>query len=148
MPMTLADRSNYYRGLLILIRKDNIITEEEKATLLRLGEILQFNRSFCEDTIRDLLNNPHFDESPPKFSSQAVAEMFLQDGIRVAFADHNLHKAEFKWMQEIADLNGVNAHWFSDQLYAFLDDSREPGPFKLEQAAPVSLPLSLPAVPS
>lgn len=143
MTMTLADRSHYYRGLLLLTRKDNIVTNEEKAILLRLGELLQFNREFCESTIRDLLNNPHFDESPPKFSSREVAEMFLMDGIRVAFADHNLHQAEFKWMQEIADLNEVDSNWLSQQLFAFLDDASEPGLFQLQQATP-ALPLTLP----
>lgn len=34
MKMTLADRSNYFKGLLLLTRKDNIVTNEEKTMLL------------------------------------------------------------------------------------------------------------------
>lgn len=132
--MTLADRSHYYRGLLLLTRKDNIITDEEKALLLRLGELLQFNRDFCEETIGDLLINPHFDESPPKFSNKSVAKMFLLDGIRIAFADHNLHTAEFKWMQEIARINRINNDWLNQNVVSFLEGHSQSQRFQLENA--------------
>lgn len=122
MHLTLADRSNYFKGLLLLIRKDNVITHEEEVMLLRLGEILQFNREFCENTIRDLLQNPHIDETPPLFSNRECAELFLLDGIKVAFADHNLHKKEYAWMQEIAAKNDISAKWLSACLSDFLNE--------------------------
>ena len=122
MPMTLTDRSDYFRGLLLLTRKDNVITNEEKAVLLRLGELLQFNREFCENTIRDLLQNPYFDEKPPLFSNRECAEMFLLDGIKLAFADHNLHKKEYAWMQEIATKNDISLEWLSTRLSGSLNE--------------------------
>jgi len=123
MSMTLADRSDYFRGLLLLTRKDSVITNEEKAVLLRLGELLQFNREFCEHTIRNLLQNPYFDEKPPFFSNRECAEMFLLDGIKVAFADHNLHKKEYAWIQEIAVKNDISLEWLSDRLSEFLNET-------------------------
>ncbi len=123
MNMTLQDRSLYFKGLLLLTRKDNIIANEEKALLLRLGELLQFNREFCENTIRDILKNPYMDEEPPLFSNREFAEMFLLDGIKMAFADNNLHKKEYGWMQEIAEKNNVSADWLSARLSDFLTDA-------------------------
>ncbi len=124
MNMTLQDRSLYFKGLLLLTRKDNVIADEEKALLLRLGELLQFNREFCENTIRDLLNNSHLDEEPPLFSNKEFAEMFLLDGIKMAFADNNLHKKEYGWMQEIAERNSIPADWLSARLSDFLNETQ------------------------
>lgn len=120
MNMTLRDRSLYFTGLLLLTRKDNIIADEEKAILLRLGELLQFNHEFCENTIQNILKNPHMNEEPPLFSNREFAEMFLLDGIKMAFADHNLHKKEYDWMQEIAEKNSVSAKWLAARLSEFL----------------------------
>ena len=134
MNMTLQDRSFYFKGLLLLTRKDHIIADEEKALLLHLGALLQFNRDFCENTIRDVLNNPHFDEKPPLFSNRECAEMFLQDGIKMAFADNNLHKDEFEWMREIALRNNISSDWLSARLADFLNDHKigERPVFKIE----------------
>ena len=147
MEMNLADRSNYFKGLLLLTRKDNIITNEEKAMLLRMGELLQFNREFCETTIRDLLNNPHIDDNPPQFSNRDCAEMFLLDGIKVAFVDHNLHKKEYGWMQEIASQNGISQSWLSERLSDFLNsENNMQNNFELEGfAQKMVLALPVPA---
>lgn len=134
MNMTLQDRSLYFKGLLLLTRKDNFIADEEKALLLRLGELLDFNRAFCENTIRDVLDNPFIDEAPPLFSSKECAEMFLLDGIKMAFADHNLHKKEYEWMQEIAIQNTISEEWLAARLADFLnkDESGANQPFVIE----------------
>ncbi len=123
MKMTLQDRSLYFKGLLLLTRKDNIITSEEKALLLRLGELLEFNRDFCENTIRDVLKNSYIDESPPLFSNRECAELFLLDGIKMAFADNNLHQKEYEWMVEIAAQNKISTKWLSDRLTDFLKNT-------------------------
>ena len=121
MQMTLADRSNYFKGLLLLARKDKVLADEEKAMLLRLGELLQYNRDFCEQTIYNLLTNPHLDEIPPTFSNKECTELFLLDGIKIAFADHNLHKKEYTWMQEIAMQNDISSDWLTARLADFLN---------------------------
>lgn len=148
MQMTLADRSNYFKGLLLLARKDNIIADEEKAVLLRLGQILQFNREFCEQTIHYLLSNPHMDDSAPLFSNKECAELFLLDGIKVAFADHNLHQKEYAWMLEVAQQNGISSEWLADRLADFLNEvSENPNmTFEIEGfAAQMTVALPLPA---
>lgn len=145
MLMTLADRSNYFKGLLLLTRKDDLITPEEEAMILRLGEVLQFNREFCETTIHDLLDNPHIDDNPPQFSNHECAEIFLLDGIKVAFADHNLHVKEYTWMQEIAIQNNISKDWLADRLSDFLNEahSERNHTFEIEGFA-VSQAIALP----
>ncbi len=148
MQMTLADRSNYFKGLLLLARKDNIIADEEKEMLLRLGELLQFNREFCERTIFNLLNNPHLDETPPTFSNKKCAELFLIDAIKVAFADHDLHKKEYTWMQEIAIQNGISCDWLDARISDFLNEENkvQQNKFEIEGfVAQMTVALPLPA---
>ena len=148
MQMTLADRSNYFKGLLLLARKDDILANEEKAMLLRLGELLQFNREFCEQTIFNLLKNPHLDKTPPTFSNKECTELFLLDGIKVAFSDHNLHKKEYAWMQEIAKQNDISSEWLAARLADFLngENGAQQNNFEIEDfVSQMTVALPLPA---
>jgi len=148
MQMTLADRSNYFKGLLLLARKDKVLADEEKAMLLRLGELLQYNRDFCEQTIYNLLTNPHLDEIPPTFSNKECTELFLLDGIKIAFADHNLHKKEYTWMQEIAMQNDISSDWLTARLADFLngENGTRQNNFEIENfVSQMTVALPLPA---
>lgn len=113
-----------------------------------MGELLQFNREFCETTIRDLLDNSHIDDNPPQFSNKECTEMFLLDGIKVAFADYNLHIKEYSWMQEIASQNGISYAWLSERLTEFLnsENNTDHKNFELEDfVSKMPLALSVPA---
>lgn len=135
MKMTLEDRSLYFKGLLLLIKKDFIITPEEKEMLMRLGALLQFNADFCELTIKDLLHNKHIDDEPLIFSNKECANVFLMDSIKVAFADDNLHIKEYEWMQNIATANDISQEWLSIQLHIFLNstDENEKNTFEIQK---------------
>lgn len=118
MDMTHQDRSSYFKGLLLLIRKDKVVTTEEKELMLRIGKVLGFDREFCENAIDDVLDNPHLGESCPMFSSQEVARTFLLDGIAISFVDHDvIHPSEKDWLFKAAIQNGVDADWFAEEVY-------------------------------
>lgn len=114
------DRSYYFKGMLLLVRKDEKISVEERKMLMKIGKILRFNQRFCEQTINDLLQNEHITDLPLQFSTKEWAEIFLKDGIKIAYSDHQLHVEEYNWLQQIARINKISDQWLSDQFSNFL----------------------------
>ena len=109
--MTLQDRSNYFKGLLILIGKDKTISEPEKNNLRKLAKILGFNKEFCDGALSELLENEYIIEDPPVFSNSEIANSFIIDGIRIGFSDKALHIFELNWLKSVADKNSVDYNW-------------------------------------
>lgn len=114
------DRSYYFKGMLLLVRKDEKISVEERKMLMKIGKILRFNQRFCEQTINDLLQNEHITDLPLQFSTKEWAEIFLKDGIKIAYSDYQLHVEEYNWLQQIARINKISDQWLSDQFSNFL----------------------------
>jgi hypothetical protein len=115
MSIKLADRGDYYRGLLVLIRRDRVISEQERELMIHYGESLDFDRRFCESAIDDLLINPHIKAEPIQFSDVETAKSFLRDALRLALSDGNLHPKELSWLQTIATANGLDKAWLTAQ---------------------------------
>ena len=135
MKMPFLDRSHYYRGLLVLTRKDRLIDSREREMLLHLGRILDFDPRFCEAAIDDLLKNPHLNEEPYRFSDRGIAECFMHDAIRLALVDGHVAPNELTWLKAVARANGLAEEW----LEATIRDIREnkgsvgpPGQFAVE----------------
>jgi hypothetical protein len=119
MELTLLDRSNYLRGLLILIGKDKNIAIKEKELFLRLSKTLGFSEEFCNNAVNELLINNYIIEDPPKFSDVEIAKAFLKDGIQLAFADGSLHLYEMNWLNFVGDKNNIDPDWRVEQLNDF-----------------------------
>ncbi len=118
MRITVLDRSNYYRGLLLLARKDRKITELEFALMMRIGTTLGFDKEFCENAIHEVLENQHIDTTPPVFSTPDLARKFIKDGLAVATAGAELHPAEEEWLRATARANGLDNAWFESEKNA------------------------------
>jgi hypothetical protein len=116
MKFTVKDKSNYLRGLLILIGKDKNIAIKEKDLFLRLSKTLGLSADFCTDAINELLENNYLIEDPPKFSDMEIAKAFIQDAIQLAFADGSIHLYEMNWIKFVGDKNNVDANWRFEQF--------------------------------
>lgn len=114
MTITLLDRSNYYRGLLLLVRKDRKITEREAALMIRIGAKLGFEREFCENALREALDNAHIDPLPPQFSNPELAKKFIKDGLTIAGGSQEMHAAEESWLHATALANGLDSSWYEE----------------------------------
>ena len=112
----LVERGNYYRGLLVLIRRDRVISSRERELMIRLGQLLDFDRRFCEAAIDDLLKNAHIKDKPMRFSDRKTAESFLHDAILVAQIDGELHPKELAWLKAVADENGLKSKWLNSEI--------------------------------
>lgn len=110
--MTIQEGSSYFRGLLLLIRKDHKVTDKEIALLMRIGKSLGFAKSFCETAIADILENKYILDNPPVFSQPEVAKKFISDGLIIAQHDEIIHRNEERWLQLAAEENKISIEWF------------------------------------
>ncbi len=116
MQMSQLEKSNYYRGLLVLVGKDRIVDATERALMIAVGRTLDFDPRFCEAAIDDLLRNRYLTDEPILFSMRQAAECFLRDAIRVAIVDAELHPQELKWLRLIARTNGLPQKWLEEEI--------------------------------
>jgi hypothetical protein len=121
MNLSLLNRSNYYKGLLVLSRRDRTIDAREKGFLIQMGEVLGFDKRFCETTINDLLFNANITREPVIFSDERIMKCFFQDALRLAFIDGDLHLLELRWLRSVAHANNQSDRW----LAILIRESRE-----------------------
>lgn len=125
---TVPDKSNYLKGLLILARKDEQLVDDEKNIIRTVAQKFGFSKDFYEDTLKSLMTNKYITEEPILFSSRQVAELFLEDGFRLAFSDEVMHTKELEWLKIIANANGIEDEYFETLLlnHHILGQSKEP----------------------
>ncbi len=113
MKISVLDASSYLKGLLLLIRKDRKISEEEHELMTRIGKHFGFEKKFIENAIYDILDNKYISVAPPEFSTRELAEKFLKDGLTIAFSDREIHPNEEKWLFTVANHNNIEESWLS-----------------------------------
>ncbi len=112
MKISMIDASNYFRGLLLLIGKDRKITDPEIALVQRIGKAFGFEKVFCDNAIRDILENKFILDVPPEFSRPELAKKFIKDGLTLAASDNAIDPSEEEWLLSIAERNGLDSQWF------------------------------------
>lgn len=115
MEISIIDGTNYFKGLLLLIRKDRMISDPEVRLILRIGKALGFEREFCENAIREILDNEYIVDAPPEFPSKELAMKFVKDGLGIALSDDEFHSTEEEWLWAAAVKNGLDADWFREE---------------------------------
>ena len=116
MRIGVIDGSNYLKGLLLLARKDSRISEEEVRLTRHIGKALGFERTFCDNAIREILENKYIVDAPPEFSTKKLAVKFIKDGLALAFSDNDVHPSEEAWLKFTAEKNGLGPRWFRHVL--------------------------------
>ena len=116
MELTILDKSNYFKGLLLLAGKDSKVSKEEREYVISAGKALGFARSFCEDAVSDLLRNEYISQEPPEFSDLNIAKKFITEGLDLALIDSNLDDEEMKFLRETARVNKINDSWYDENV--------------------------------
>ncbi len=117
MEISVVDASKYFKGLLLLIRKDHKVTDIEYAVMTRIGKRLGFEKEFCDNAIQEILGNRFIEDTPPEFSSRELAMMFIKDGLTVGFCDHDeIDHKEWKWLKSVAEKNAIELSLLSDEM--------------------------------
>jgi len=128
-------KSQYYKGLLVLLRRDRIVHDLEKDLMLRFGDILGFEKGFCETAIDNLLSNANITRDPVFFSDDIVKECFFRDAVRLALVDGNLHPSELRWLRRVAHANGLTDPWLDAVIREAQEKfpKQENAPFEIQQ---------------
>ena len=137
MTFDIRDKSTYLKGLLLLCRKDNLVAKEEKDLLVSIGKELGFEKRFCENAVKEIMENQYIIDEPPKFSNQEIAEKFLEDGVKIAMADNNLHLFELQWLAQTAKINNVDNSKIDELFKKYVEENDVKFPF-VEEAPKIS----------
>jgi hypothetical protein len=135
MKLTLLEKSNYFKCLLVLSRRDRVIDAEERTLLLRIGQIIGFDKRFCENTIEELMVNANISREPIVFSGESLKNSFFRDALRVALCDGGLHPAEYRWLRQMARANG----WPKQKLESIVRESMRNRRIGQDQRAPFQI---------
>ena len=136
MNLSLLNKSNYYKGLLVLMRRDRIIDAREKELMLQMGKVLDFDWRFCEATIHDLLSNAHITRAPVVFFDERIMNCFFRDALRLALVDGYLHPMELSWLRTVAQANSQSNQWLDDTIREFRGNKAaqdQSAPFAIQQ---------------
>lgn len=116
MDIPIIDKSSYLRGLMILARKDNNISNIQKVIILNAGKRLGFSSEFCEETLNTLLVNRCLCDDPIKFENRTVAKSFITDGLKLTCSGKKICRAELSWLRRSVKINDLSMVWFDKQL--------------------------------
>ena len=114
------DKSNYFKGLLVLVGKDKNINQNESDLIKRIGNILGFNHDFVDKAIKNFFKNKYIVDEPPVFSNYDFAEIFIRDGIRIALINDVIN--QIKWLTTAAVKNNFSKQWFFIELESSIED--------------------------
>ena len=112
--ISLIDRSRYYKGLMLLIRKDHEIHAKERNMMMHIGNMLGFESQFCKNAIEEILDNKNIVDSPPHFTEPRIALSFIKDGLKLSAFDGSIHEAELDWLESVALINEISDLWIAE----------------------------------
>ena len=117
------EKSEYFRGLLVVMAADGDVHHLEKQTIRRVVEPFGFSAEYNEECMGDILQNTHVSHAAPVFRNRQHALSFLCDALSIAFADGEIHMAEQSWLTAAAEANGIATEWLDAQMAGALDHS-------------------------
>ena len=92
--------------------KDRKIEAVERDILVKVGNLLGFERKFCENAINDSLENEFLLDDIPSFSNVELAKSFIEDGLKLAFSDKELNPDELQYLRLTIGVNNIEEDWF------------------------------------
>jgi len=124
MDLNLLDQSNYFRGLMLLIARDNKITIDEKIKIKRVAKIFNYNQEFVDSAMSDLLDNKYINNEVPEFSNIRFSEMFIRDGLKITIEDGLIDIRKIEWLKKVAIKNGLSKQWLFYEFENILENRK------------------------
>ncbi|MGB5896122.1 MAG: hypothetical protein WBG58_18250 [Ignavibacteriaceae bacterium] len=90
MQIPVKDRGKYLRGLLIMVKMDEFISEMDRKIIIHTGKHLGYSADFYEGILNTLMRNEYIGSEPIMFDSTNLAKHCLIDAINLAGANKNL----------------------------------------------------------
>jgi hypothetical protein len=135
MVLNALDKSNYLKGMLVLMKKRYTIEETIDRTVKYMTELLDFNQAIIDESIKALMTNNSIADDPPTFSDFQIAESFLKDGIHVVFLDGTLNFKQIDWLINTAKINNFSEQWIFIELeeYYYKHELNENTSFEIQK---------------
>lgn len=102
------DRSEFLRGLSVIIRKNNCRNIDGTTMFLTIGKYLGFEKGFCEKSLEHLMVNKYISEKPPVFSNEFIAESIIDEVTKIMSQTHPMSGTTVELLQLAANVNKVN----------------------------------------
>ena len=116
MQIPLEDRGKYLRGLLIMVKMGEFISEMDRKIIIHTAKHLGYSADFYEGILNTLMRNEYIGNEPIMFDSANLAKHFLIDAINLAGANKNLSNEKINWLKSTASMNLVDRNWFEEKL--------------------------------
>jgi hypothetical protein len=116
MHIPVKDRGKYLRGLLIMVKMDEFISEMDRKIIIHTAKHLGYSTDFYEGILNTLMRNEYISNEPIMFDSTKLAKHFLIDAINLAGANKNLSNEKINWLKSTASMNLVDRNWFEKIL--------------------------------
>jgi len=116
MLIPVKDRGKYLRGLLIMAKMDEVVSEMDRTIIINTAKHLGYAPDFYEGILNTLMRNEYIGNDPIIFDSTNLAKHFLIDAINLAGANKNLSNNEINWLKSTASMNLVDRNWFEERL--------------------------------
>jgi len=118
MQIPVEDRGKYLRGLLIMVKMDEDISEMDRTIIINTAKHLGYAPDFYEGILHTLMRNEYIGSEPIMFDSANLAKHFLIDAINLAGANKNMSNEKINWLKSTASMNFVDRNWFEERLRA------------------------------
>ncbi|MCK9212273.1 MAG: hypothetical protein M0P61_15640 [Ignavibacteriaceae bacterium] len=105
------DNSNLLRALLLIISKDKNIGDHEVRIFIHEGMALGYEKDFCENALKNILQNSFIDQTPPVFFNKENALRIFHVGIRIINEDLNPQSMKIEFLEKIALANNLSGYW-------------------------------------
>ena len=116
MQIPLEDRGRYLRGLIIMVKMDEVISEMDRTIIINTAKHFGYATDFYEGILNTLMRNEYIGSEPILFDSTNLAKYFLIDAINLAGANKNLSTEKINWLKSTASMNLVDRNWFEEKL--------------------------------
>lgn len=107
----IIDKSNYLRGLLVLIAHDNVVQDHEINTFMKEGSEMGYEKDYLRSSINTLLKNKHIKNDPPRFHNPGFAVKLIESGIEIINKDRLPHPMKVNFLHQVAACNGIQDIW-------------------------------------
>lgn len=115
----ILDKSNYLRGLLVLIGKSRNICEQDIKIFLEEGSSLGYEKEFCQTALKESIGNRYLEKEPPRFFNVKFAYNFILKGIDILGAKKIIHPEAVRFLESVAIENDFVDEWKSKKRSLF-----------------------------
>lgn len=102
------DRSEFLRGFSVIMRKNNLNSDDEKIMFSVIGKFFDFNSDFCKESLENLMINKHLSDEPSVFSNEQIADFFIKDVTKMFSHTKAISNPAIEWLQATAKVNNVD----------------------------------------